>query len=824
MRFLVVEDDEAQANLIKMALIEYGYVVDVVADGEAGWHYVEAFTYDLLLLNISLPKLDGISLCRRIRDKGYNLPILLLTAKDSSFDKVTGLEAGADDYVVKPCTIPEMIARIRALLRRRATSGAPELHWHDLRVNPSARQVTYGQQLVPLSPKEYSLLELFLRNPKRVLTQSAILEHLWSFESPPSEDTVRAHIKRLRRKLKGAGADDIIETVYGVGYRLKQLDKAQSEQSVENSEPENPQINPENTPSDSTPNPVNGVQPLDRRSPVSPSAGLGAMADSWERFKHLILSRMTKLEQTVTAVKANVLTEDLRRDAEIQAHKLAGSLGMFGLKSGYHLAQQVEQWLIEVGHNESAPNSSFQTLQTLVSQLHQELKQPPTFHLEDQPQSIPVQPPNRRAQNCVQQMPRVLVVDDDVDLTDQLQTAAFNWNIQLDVASNKAQARTAISETSPDLVLLDLVFSQDPQGGYSLLEELKLQFPKLPVLVWTVRDDVGDRAAVARLGGSAFLPKSMSSTQVLEAIMDILKPTALGETKVLAVDDDPVILDHLQQLLPSYGLEVTPLQDSREFWDTLEATAPDLLILDLEMPHFDGIELCRTVRQDPAWNAMPILFLSARKDPQSIQRIYQAGADDYISKPFSEAELITRIFNRLDRIQLLRSLAETDSLTGLTNRRRSIQDLNRYLRLSMRHHQSFCLALLDLDHFRRINDQYGYGVGDNVLRQLGQVLQQQFRGEDIVARWGGEEFLIGLYASNKPDGVKRIDQLLDTIRASLFPISGKVQIRITASAGISTYPEDGTDLPTLCAASDQALHQAKLDGGDRIIAIPTDSN
>ncbi len=813
MRFLVVEDDEAQAHLIKMALIEYGYVVDVVVDGEAGWNYVEAFTYDLLLLSISLPKLDGISLCRRIREKGYNTPILLLTAKNRSFDKVTGLDAGADDYVVKPCTIPELFARIRALLRRRTTSGAPELNWHDLRLNPSARQVTYQKRLVSLSPKEYSLLELFLRNPKRVLTQSAILEHLWSFESPPSEDTVRAHIKRLRRKLKAAGADDIIETVYGVGYRLKQLDSAQIEQKFENPKPQVSQVPSEKPSSDYTPSP-----------PKLPASAPVEIADSWERFKHVILSRMTKLEQTVTAAKANVLTEDLRRDAEIQAHKLAGSLGMFGLKSGYHLAQKIEQWLIEVGKTQSTPESSFQTLQTLVSQLHQELQHPPTLRTEEQPESVPVSPLNRRTQNSIQKMPRVLVVDDDVDLTEQLQTEAFNWNIQLDVASNDSQARTAMSETSPDLVLLDLVFPHDPQAGYNFLEELKLQFPKLPVLVWTVRDDVGDRAAVARLGGSAFLPKSMSSTQVLEAIMDILKPTALGETKVLAVDDDPIILDHLQQLLPSYGLEVTPVQDSREFWDNLEATAPDLLILDLEMPHFDGIELCRTVRQDRTWNAIPILFLSARQDPQSIQRIYQAGADDYISKPFSEAELITRIFNRLDRIQLLRSLAETDSLTGLTNRRRSIQDLNRYLRLSMRHHQSFCLALLDLDHFRRINDQYGYGVGDNVLRQLGLVLQQQFRGEDIVARWGGEEFLIGLYASNKPDGVKRIDQLLDTIRANLFPISGQVQIRITASAGISSYPEDGTDLPTLCAASDQALHQAKLDGGDRIIALPNHSN
>jgi DNA-binding response OmpR family regulator len=192
MRFLVVEDDEAQAHIIKTALVEHGYVVDVVADGAEGWSYIEAFTYDLILLDVSLPTLDGISLCRRLRTEGYNVPVLLLTAKGSSIDKVSGLDAGADDYVVKPCSIPELFARVRALLRRPTSSGSPVLTWNDLRLDPSCHEVHYQGQLVSLSPKEYSLLELFLRNPKRVLTRSAILEHLWSFEALPGEDTIRA--------------------------------------------------------------------------------------------------------------------------------------------------------------------------------------------------------------------------------------------------------------------------------------------------------------------------------------------------------------------------------------------------------------------------------------------------------------------------------------------------------------------------------------------------------------------------------------------------------------------------------------------------------
>ena len=200
--------------------------------------------------------------------------------------------------------------------------------------------------------------------------------------------------------------------------------------------------------------------------------------------------------------------------------------------------------------------------------------------------------------------------------------------------------------------------------------------------------------------------------------------------------------------------------------------------------------------------------------PATIQQIYQAGADDYISKPFSEAELITRIFNRLDRIHLLRSLAETDPITGLANRRRSTHDLNRYLHLSRRHCQPFCLALIALDYFQSINNQYGYTVGDQVMRQFSQILQRQFRDEDIVAHWGGEEFLVGLYATNQADGYKRIAQLLGLVEKTVFPVADYVQIQMTASAGISTYSEHGTDLLSLYTASNAALYQAKAAGGN----------
>lgn len=223
MKLLLVEDDDRIATSLTEALSDQHYVVDVAIDGQEGWDLIEAFPYDLVLLDVMLPKLDGISLCHRLRQQGYAMPVLMLTARDTSTDKVLGLDAGADDYVVKPFDLKELLARIRALLRRGNAATPPILIWGELQLDPATCEVSYAGRSLSLTPKEYSLLEFLLRNSSRVLSKSVILNHLWSSEDTPGEETVKVHLRGLRQKLKAAGAaDDFIETVYGLGYRLKQ--------------------------------------------------------------------------------------------------------------------------------------------------------------------------------------------------------------------------------------------------------------------------------------------------------------------------------------------------------------------------------------------------------------------------------------------------------------------------------------------------------------------------------------------------------------------------------------------------------------------------
>jgi DNA-binding response OmpR family regulator len=191
--------------------------------------------------------------------------------------------------------------------------------------------------------------------------------------------------------------------------------------------------------------------------------------------------------------------------------------------------------------------------------------------------------------------------------------------------------------------------------GFGLLEELTTYQPPVPVLVFTAQESFADRVKVARLGGQGFLQKPVSPAQVMEAIAQVLQQSSTPEAKLLIVDDDPQLLDFLRTLLEPWGFKLTLLDDPQQFWNTLEQTSPDLLILDVEMPELSGIDLCQVVRNDPNWSELPVLFLSAGTDAQTVHEVFTAGADDYVNKPIVGPELIARVLNRLERSQRKRN-------------------------------------------------------------------------------------------------------------------------------------------------------------------------
>ncbi|MDJ1185189.1 response regulator [Roseofilum casamattae] len=679
MRILLTEDDPILATMLKEALTHLYHVVDVADDGNLAWEHAKALTYDLILLDIDLPKLDGLSLCRRLREAGYQIPIILLTAKKLSADKVQGLDAGADDYIVKPCTIDELNARIRAVMRRRQSYARSLLTWGKLSLNPKSCEVTYGDENLSLSAKEYSLLELFLRNPQRIFSSSSILDYLWSFPDIPGEDTVRAHIKRLRRKLKAAGVEGAIETVYGMGYRLKEQPSS-----------------PENILGDSEISET-------ARTDVSSTTGLvqqetqAAIAQIWESFQGTIRERLQILDGAIAALEQNSLSEEQREEGRSVAHKLVGSLGMFGFPQGSQMARAMEDLLVSDGWQDTAEElrSRFTELQTLLF--------PDVPAMEEESQSATVSVGDRSTRE------------------------------------ESSKDRSAESDRSSSLQLLS----------------------------------------------------------------------------ILAVDDDPLILERLQQCLSPWGLNVTPISDPHQFWPVLQQVQPQLLIFDVDMPEITGMDLCQAVRNDPDWNDLPILFFTSCNDADTIHQLYHFGADDYVLKTATDPELVTRVLNRLERYQLLQSRSRSDGamsglanpddeITGLLRRYPAGEQLQRLFDRSLEEQQALTVVAIDINGFRNINREGGYRLGDRILENIAQILQSAFGSDGLQVRWGDDEFLLAIPNLELGEVRSRLQAIADRV----------VQLEVVASPlnpvrlrwGLARFPDNGEQLEQLCHHAENAMN------------------
>jgi DNA-binding response OmpR family regulator/HPt (histidine-containing phosphotransfer) domain-containing protein len=485
--------------------------------------------------------------------------------------------------------------------------------------------VTYKQQPLRLTQKEYGLLEIFLRHPQQIFSRSVLIDRVWSAGEFPSDEAVTTHIKGLRQKLKEAGLlSDPIETLYGLGYRLKAL-------------------------------PVKAIAPRIAESVLTnaaPSEIENLSLPDTARIQEVIAVIAKKLiadlpemiamfRQVAIALEQDKLGADLRYEGYMQAHRLIGSLGSLGFPEESAIARQLEEML----HSDFPLVSSHaDLLGQLITKLEQiTLKPSPT---------VPAAPPLLPSHHSHSPLPLLLIVDDDVLLTQEILLEAETWGMRVQTANDLTTAREKIAKESPDVVLLDIMFPNSSENGLTFLDELAQREPKIPSVMMTAAGGLSDRVMAARKGGCAFIEKPAFTEEILNTVSQVLDQRCSDRAKIMIVDDDPNTLKILQILLKRYDIEVTALQDPMQFWQVLEATRPDLLILDLLMPYYSGLDLCQAVRTSSLWHDLPIVFLSAQSDRETIRQLFVAGADDYLSKPVVESDLYTRILSRLDRSRL----------------------------------------------------------------------------------------------------------------------------------------------------------------------------
>lgn len=829
-RILCVEDDESLAKLLQQSLAKQHHQVELATDGQTGWGLVETFAYDLILLDWMLPKLSGIEFCQRLRAAPHSVsnpnrdtPILLMTALDAVTSKVMGLNAGADDYVVKPFNLDELLARIRALLRRRQGVRSPLLQWGQLCLNSNSGEVAYQKQPILLTAKEYELLELFLRNPEQIFSIERLLFNLWATEELPSEGAVRTHIKSLRHKLKQAGADDPIETIYKRGYRLNQQ-KITADGEKEIATREDTAERKNKTEREDT------AERKDQQHIVLPSFSVPPeLWNVWQECQQSYSDRLLVVQHTITALQNGTLTAAQQQQATQEVHTLIGSLGSFGLAEASQISRQIQRLLKQ---QPPLTQSETQHLSQLVTTLRLYLENVGKETVERETATNQEPSPISSAI-----LPSLLIVDDDLPLTHLLAKEAFSWRLQAKVAATLHDAQQFLLDGSVDIMLLDINFSDSTGNGLDFLAMVREQHPHIPVVMLTAEETLEKRVEAARLGSQCFLQKPIIPAQALSAVSQVLQQISHSAAQILVVDDDSALLQLLRTLLEPCGYQVTGLNEPQHFWQTLEQTSPDLLILDVEfgqsasesdpkttsdpepttVPSLSGFELCQVIRSDPHWNRLPVLFLSTHTDVKTVQRSFAVGADDFLTKPVIYQELLARVRTRLKQRTLWKT-TDLDELTGVSLRRKAQEDLTWLIRLAQRQNQPFSLAVLDLDHFKQINDQYGHAVGDQVLSYLGHLFQQSFRQEDIVGRWGGEEFIIGMYGLTKQDGLKRLEEVLSQLKQHVFLVQNGASFQMTFSAGIAQLADDGDELQTLYRCADHALYQAKSAGRNQILA------
>ena len=357
--------------------------------------------------------------------------------------------------------------------------------------------------------------------------------------------------------------------------------------------------------------------------------------------------RLVILESAAIALKANNLDDKLKQLARFTAHKLTGSLGSLGFTDGSKLAAEIEvfldrETLIQVEQTES--------FNKLIRSLRDK------FDAYEPASSM-----------FLDSSPLLLIVDNDSNFIQQLATEAAANNLQTEIATTASQAQELIRRDRPAIVLLKIfqIKTKDkdrcPIDSLDLLAELHQQMPSLPIVViisetalFNTNEDFINRLKSVRRAEHTLLVQPVTPAQAILSVTELLQRSG-AKTKIMAIDDDSLFLQTMKASLKPWGFEITTLDNSQQFWQVLQATSPDLVVLDIEMPDIDGMELCCKLKNDIHWNHLPVLFLTAHQDLETQDRAFAIGADDYVSKPVKGIQLATRILNRLSRVRAIQS-------------------------------------------------------------------------------------------------------------------------------------------------------------------------
>ncbi len=509
------------------------------------------------------------------------------------------------------------------------------------------------------------------------------------------------------------------------------------------------------------------------------------------------------------------------------AHKLAGSGATFGCSEVGTIARNLENAIRTAVDQKLAPKY-VRAVAGLLCKLRSAASVPShplPAPVADIQASIPIPTSalaKKGADSASESVPSpriVYLVDDDTDLAADMSDQISNFGYAVKVFHDIEAARAAIAERKPNALLLDVAFPTGEFAGPDFAASLAdLGCADIPVLFMSGRDDTTTRLRSVRAGGQAFFPKPIVLNDVVTWIDKITLPSEPEPSRILIVDDQESLASAYAGYLEFAGMKTSVVSDPMKVLDELARFNPDLILLDMYMPTVNGDELARMIRQIDAYLSVPILFLSGENNTDRQLHAMNFGGDAFLTKPIQAEHLISAVESRAARYRALRSLTDRDGLTGLVNRRKFDEHLAIEISRAKRQKRPLTLAVIDIDHFKKVNDAYGHACGDRVLRNLARLLAKGLRRTDIAARYGGEEFCVLLTDVDATTAQPVMDRLRESF-SRVEHQSGTATFASTFSCGLADAPRFGTP-KSLFDAADRALYHAKNTGRNKLVLAP----
>lgn len=530
-----------------------------------------------------------------------------------------------------------------------------------------------------------------------------------------------------------------------------------------------------------------------------------------EQFLQRLRQELPQLaEKALQLLTCSDPREQLLRLTELrdELHRLAGSAGTFGFNElgtrARLLEQQTQQWL-------SSLELQRQGLQGLVN----ELQQLASVEQVSQASVAPVVAPVPKVIGVNRDRSyKVFILEDELKVGEAIRLTLNTFGYQAEHFLTTAALDAALVEQLPDALIIDVNLGEDQRTGLDYVAVLQQRLEcSLPILVLTTQNDFHTQLQAVRIGAVGFFNKPVDVAKLENRLERCFNRQNSEPYRVLIVDDDRELSDRYRLVLSGANMLVEVVNDPLQLFDAMARFHPEVLVLDVNMPGCSGPELAQIVRFNDDWLRVPIIYLSAETDiAQQMSALIRAG-DDFVTKPISDNSLIATVFARAQRARLLSNALSRDSLTGLLKHADIKEKVTIERERAMRTSKPFSVVMLDIDHFKKVNDTHGHAVGDNVIRALANLLRQRLRRVDSLGRYGGEEFLAVLPDCNGVQAVKIIDQIRQQFSLLSF-VGEQGEFFVSLSAGVACCM--GSTANEVMETADRALYNAKRNGRNRV--------